>query len=303
MAMGGAKPRRRKPPGGGAVKTFVSDTPGPGVNKSAMLGILWVFIAVIVLILLITTLKSVPAGHVGIVDLFGSVRDETLAPGLHIVNPFARVVRMSVQTREIKETAETPSSEGLNVHLELSVLYHLQAPHAVKLYKTVGLDIEGTLINPVVRSTIREVTASYPAKALYSAERDKMGKDILTQITAGIEPRGIGVERVLLRNVQLPGKLQGSIQEKLSAEQEAARMEFILQKERQEAERKKIEAEGIATFQRIVTEGISENLLRWKGIEVTRELATSQNAKVVVIGSGKDGLPIILGSDVAAPHR
>jgi prohibitin 1 len=257
----------------------------------------------------IFAVKTVPAGHVGIVDLFGSVRDETLAPGLHFLNPFVNVHRMSAQTREIKEVMDTPSSEGLVVHLEVSVIFHLDPSKAVEVYKQIGLEYDSVIVEPNVRSAVREVTSSYQAKALYSAEREKMATEINNYVVAAVQPRGMIVERVLLRDVKLPAKLQAAIEEKLSAEQEAARMQFVLQKEKQEAERRHIEADGIATFQRIVTEGINENLLRWKGIEATLKLAESPNAKVVIIGAGKEGLPIILGNDAlptarsAAPSR
>ena len=258
----------------------------------------FVLIVVIVLFfLLVRSARVVPAGHVGVVDLFGKVRNEALPSGLHLVNPFARVHRMSVQTSEVKETMDTPSSEGLIVHLDVSILYHLDPAKAPDVYRTIGRDYETVLVAPNVRSAVREVTSSYQAKALYSAEREKMSTDINQNIVAAIEPRGIVVERMLLRDVALPARLQQAIQEKLSAEQEAARMQFILLKEKQEAERKKIEAEGISSFQKIVTEGINENLLKWKGIEATKELALSGNSKVVIIGAGREGLPIILGGD------
>ena len=148
---------------------------------------------------------------------------------------------------------------------------------------------------------MREVTSSYQAKALYSPEREKMSSEINQHIIAAVEPRGMVIERMLLRDVALPLRLQQAIQEKLSAEQEAARMQFVLLKEKQEAERKKIEAEGISSFQKIVAEGINDNLLKWKGIEATKELALSHNSKVVIIGSGKEGLPVILGGDTNPP--
>lgn len=256
------------------------------------------FILIFILaILLMRSLRVVPAGHVGVVDLFGKVRQNALPSGLHLVNPLSRVHRMSVQTREAKETMDTPSSEGLVVHLDVSVLFHLDPTKAPDVYRTVGLEYERVLVVPNVRSAVREVTSSYEAKALYSAEREKMSSDINRHILAAVEPRGVTVERMLLRDVALPPRLQQSIQEKLSAEQEASRMQFVLLKEKQEAERKKIEAEGISSFQKIVTEGINENLLKWKGIEATKELALSNNAKVVIIGAGKEGLPIILGGD------
>lgn len=251
----------------------------------------------------ISAVKTVPAGHVGVVDLFGNVRDETLAPGLHFLNPLVNIHRMSAQTREIKEVMDTPSSEGLVVHLEVSVIFHLDPVKAVEVYKQIGLQYDSVIVEPNVRSAVREVTSSYQAKALYSAEREKMAEEINKYVVAAIQPRGMMVERVLLRDVKLPAKLQASIEEKLSAEQESARMQFVLTKEKQEAERKKIEGEGISTFQKIVSEGISENLLRWKGIEATLKLAESPNAKVVVIGAGKEGLPIILGNDALPTAR
>jgi len=208
---------------------------------------------------------------------------------------------MSVQTHEVKETMDTPSSEGLIVHLDVSILYHLDPATATDVYRTIGRDYETVLVKPNVRSAVREVTSSYQAKALYSPEREKMSSEINQHIIAAVEPRGMVIERMLLRDVALPLRLQQAIQEKLSAEQEAARMQFVLLKEKQEAERKKIEAEGISSFQKIVAEGINDNLLKWKGIEATKELALSHNSKVVIIGSGKEGLPVILGGDTNPP--
>ena len=258
------------------------------------------FIAVI---FVLRSARVVPAGHVGVVDLFGKVRPEPLQSGLHLINPLARVHNMSIQTREVKETMDTPSSEGLVVHLDVSVLFHLNPEKATDVYRTVGFEYDEILVGPNVRSAVREVTSSYEAKALYSAEREKMSNDINRHIVEAIEPRGVSMERMLLRDVALPVRLQQAIQEKLSAEQEASRMQFVLVKEKQEAERKKIEAEGISSFQKIVTEGINENLLKWKGIEATKELALSNNSKIVIIGSGKEGLPIILGGDTAPTTR
>lgn len=256
-------------------------------------------VVVVIAILLLRSVRVVPAGHVGVVDLFGRVSTESLPSGLHMVNPLAAVQRMSIQTREIKETMDTPSSEGLIVHLDVSVLFHLDPAQAPDVYKTAGRYYDSILVEPNVRSTVREVTSSYEAKALYSAEREKMSDEITRHIVNAVQQRGIVIERMLLRDVGLPQRLQAAIQEKLSAEQEAARMQFVLQKEKQEAERKRIEAEGIATFQKIVAEGINENLLKWRGIKATKELALSGNSKVVIIGAGKEGLPIILGSDTS----
>jgi len=141
----------------------------------------------------------------------------------------------------------------------------------------------------------RGVTAQYEARALYTSEREKLAEAIATELRRLVEPRGITVEATPLRKLTLPARLAAAIEEKLGAEQESQRMQFVLAKERQEADRRRIEAQGIADFQRIVTTGINDQLLRWKGIEATLKIAESQNAKVVIVGSGKDGLPLILG--------
>ena len=262
---------------------------------------LFVLLIIVGAFVLMRCVRVVPAGHVGVVDVFGKVRSEALPSGLHVINPFATLHRMTVQTQEVKDTLDTPSSEGLTVHLDVSVQSHLDSSKAPDVYRTIGLEYESVLVKPNVRSAVREVTSSYEAKTLYSAEREKMSAEIDQHVRAAIEPRGVQVERVLLRDVALPARLQQAIQEKLSAEQEASRMQFVLLKEKQEAERKKIEAEGISSFQKIVTEGTNENLLKWKGIEATKELALSNNSKVVIIGSGREGLPVILGGDTAEP--
>jgi prohibitin 1 len=239
--------------------------------------------------------RTVPAGHVGVKDFFGSVSSDALPPGIRLVMPLTRVVKMSVQTQEIKETAEVPSKEGLILSLETSLLFQLDPTKAADIYRTVGSDYQGTIVEPQFRSAIREITSSYEAKALYSAEREKIAGEIFTLFRRLAGERGIMVQQVLLRKIGLPPVVANAIQEKLRREQEAEQMKFVLQKEQQEAERKRIEAQGVADFQRIVAQGISPMLLEWKGIEATEKLATSANAKVVVIGSSKNGLPIILG--------
>jgi regulator of protease activity HflC (stomatin/prohibitin superfamily) len=236
----------------------------------------------------------IPAGSVGVVDFFGTVSSNTLKAGINPVNPLARVVKLSVQTQEMKEVMDVPSKEGLTVQLEVSILYHLNPEKAADVYKTVGVDYERVILEPQFRSVTRGVTASYEAKALYTSEREALSLQILKEIETATEVRGVTVESAPLRRVGLPPGLTQSIEAKLQAEQESQRMQFVLMKERQEADRKRIEAQGISDFQRIVVQGISDQLLRWKGIEATEKLAMSQNAKVVIIGAGKDGLPLIL---------
>lgn len=241
--------------------------------------------------------RTVPAGHVGVKDFFGSVSPEVLSPGIRLVVPLTRVVALSVQTQEIKEVAEVPSKEGLILNLEASLLFQLDPSKAVSIYKTVGRDYPNIVVEPQFRSALREITATYEAKALYSAERDRIAREILTNFRQIAGERGIIVQQVLLRKIGLPPVVANAIQEKLRREQEAEQMKFVLQKESQEAERKRIEAQGIADFQKIVAQGISSQLLEWKGIEATEKLAASPNTKIVVIGNSKTGLPIILSGE------
>jgi prohibitin 1 len=241
--------------------------------------------------------RTVPAGHVGVKDFFGSVSSDALGPGIHVVFPLTRVERMSVQTQEMKEVAEVPSKEGLILNLETSLLFQLDPAKAPEIYKTVGPRYTATIVEPQFRSAIREITSSYEAKALYSAERERIAGEIMELFRRMAGGRGILVQQVLLRKINLPPVVADAIQEKLRREQEAEQMKFVLQKEQQEAERKRIEAQGIADFQRIVAQGISSQLLEWKGIEATEKLATSPNSKIVVIGNPKTGLPIILSGE------
>jgi prohibitin 1 len=275
-------------------KLFEVVPPSPSgrrVFRFAIVGI------VLVLLLAGNPVAVIPAGHVGVKDFFGRVSSNVLGPGVRIVFPFTRVVKMSIKTQEVKETAQVPSKEGLIMDLEGSLLYRLDPQKADDIYKTIGKNYQEIAVEPQIRSAIREITASYEAKVLYSAERERVAKETLELFKKTASERGIIAEAVLLRKIGLPDVVANAIQEKLRREQESEQMKFVLQKETQEAERKRIEAQGIADFQRIVAAGISPALLEWKGIEATEKLAMSPNSKVVVIGSGKNGLPIILGGD------
>jgi regulator of protease activity HflC (stomatin/prohibitin superfamily) len=251
--------------------------------------------ALAALALLAASVRVVPAGHVGVVDLFGRVSPRALGPGVRLVNPLARVERMSTRTQEVKEAMDVPSREGLSMQVEASVLFHLDPESAPAVYQTVGGGYQDVLLHPRFRSVARTVTAAYAAEALYTSSREEVARRIADELRTTLGPRGITIEATPLRRLVLPSRLAAAIEEKLGAEQESLRMEFVLARERREAERKRIEAQGVADFQRVVSEGISPQLLRWKGIEATLKVAESQNAKVVVIGAGKDGLPVILG--------
>jgi prohibitin 1 len=275
-------------------KLFEVVPPSPSGRRIARV----VVVAIVLIVLLIgNPITVIPAGHVGVKDLFGRVSSSVLSPGVRIVLPFTRVIKMSIKTQEVKETAEVPSKEGLIMDLEGSLLYRLDPEKADDIYRTIGKNYQEIAVAPQIRSAIREITASYEAKVLYSAERERISRETLELFKKLAGDRGIVAEAVLLRKIGLPDVVANAIQEKLRREQESEQMKFVLQKETQEAERKRIEAQGIADFQRIVAAGISPALLEWKGIEATEKLAMSQNSKVVVIGSGKNGLPIILGGD------
>lgn len=257
---------------------------------------IWKFLGVALLVILLwMSVTRIDTGNVGVLTLFGRVTGQVLPEGIHLINPLKRVHELTVRTQNLKEAASVPSNEGLIMTLDTSLLFRLDANRAAEVFQTIGPRYVDVVVEPNLRSAIRTATANHSANALYTGAREKVADEIRGELARILSQRGIVVESVLLRDIQLPPLLKASIESKQQAEQESLRMNFILQKEKQEAERKRIEGQGIADFQRIVAQGISQQLLEWKGIEATEKLATSSNAKVVVIGSGKTGLPIILG--------
>jgi regulator of protease activity HflC (stomatin/prohibitin superfamily) len=248
-------------------------------------------VALLVLLALSAALVQIPAGHVGVVSLFGKVYDQPLQPGLHVINPLARVVQMDVRTKEVKEVALVPSREGLSVGVDASILFRLG--DAVSIYKTVGVQYVNVVVEPQSRSILRGVAAGYDARAFYNVDRARIEGEIGDHLRPVLAERGITLEAVLLRDIRLPQQVKEAIELKAAAEQDAQRMQFVLLKEKQEAERKKIEAEGIAQFQKVVSQGIDQRLLQWRAIEAVQELAKSNNAKFIVLGD-KSGLPMLI---------
>jgi regulator of protease activity HflC (stomatin/prohibitin superfamily) len=269
-----------------------------------------VLMTVTFVLLFFSFVTFIGSGHVGVKVLFGKVNTETyLAEGAHFINPFVKAREMSVRT--LSYTMSSKSNEGkksgddgldvisadaLTLTVEVSVLYQLTPSAASWVYKK-------SIMRPSIRSALRNGFAPYTAQEAYSTKRQQVQafceKELIASIQELVRSKGyagtpIDVQQVLIRDIQLPTSVKQSIEAKISAEQEAMKMDFVIQKEKKEAERKAVEAEGIKNFQIIVSQGINESLLKWKGIEATEKLANSQNAKVVVIGSGKDGLPIIL---------
>lgn len=251
------------------------------------------------------TFVQIEAGNIGVVKLFGKVNDTTLDAGLHLVNPLAEVVMMDAQTQNYTMSA-VPSEgqvqqddairimtqDGLEVAIDISVIYHLVPSEAPKILNDVGLDYQDKLVRPITRSRIRDAAVFYQAVELYTGKRDEFQSRITESITKELGDRGLAVEDVLVRNISLPDSVKGAIEEKIQAEQEAQKMTFVLQKETQEAERKRVEAQGIADSQRIVSESLNDKLLRYEQIKAWKELSLSPNAKVVVMNGNT---PILLG--------
>jgi len=275
-------------------RTRVVDVGGHGGNLLRLVGL--GVLAFVIVILLLSSVTRVGTGHVGVLTLFGKVQPgEPLGEGLHLINPLKTNNELSVQTQTLKESASVPSSEGLMMALDTSLIYHLNPNSAAEVFQKIGADYENVVVEPTLRSAIREATASHTANALYTGEREMVAKQIYDQVSSQLKERGLTVENVLLRDIQLPATLKSAIEAKQQAEQESLAMNFRLQKETQEAQRKRIEAAGVRDFQQIVAQGITPSLLEWKGIEATENLAKSPNSKVVVIGNNKNGLPLILG--------
>ena len=247
----------------------------------------------LIVIALLASIAYVPAGHVGVLTLFGRVTGEVLPEGTHLVFPFKTNQTTAIRTQELKEQASVPSEEGLIITLDTSLLFRLDPQKAAEIYQKVGPRYVDVVVEPTLRSAIRTATSAHNANALYTGAREEVAKQVQKELEEKLGPRGIIIESVLLRDIQLPPMLKQSIESKQQAEQDALRMTFILQKEKQEAERKRIEAQGIADFQRIVAQGLSPLILEWKGIEATEKLASSANSKVVLIGSPRTGLPLI----------
>jgi regulator of protease activity HflC (stomatin/prohibitin superfamily) len=241
-------------------------------------------------------LVIVPPGNIGVINFFGKVSDNTLNPGIHLMNPLAKVLYFSTRLKDVKENVDATSKEGLSLNLDVSLQYKIDPQKAPIVYKNIGVD-ESQLLISRFRSTIRAIAANYPAQEIYSIKRQEIAKELDQQLTQQLPELGFVVEETLLRNVKMPANLQTAIQEKLKAEQQSQQMKFVLEKERQEAERKRIEAQGIADSQKIISSGLNNQLLQLRAIEATQKLAESQNSKIVVVGSGQGGMPILIQPD------
>lgn len=279
------------------------------VNRSAMskvVGgtkkIVYIIIGIIVVLWLVSSLFVViDAGTTGVYSLFGKVSEREFSSGFHIINPLANIDRLSIRTEEYtmsratnegKKTGDDSISaltkEGLNVSLDITTLYHLEEQKASDVYREVGLDYAEKIIRPEIRSAIREVIAQYDAKEIYSEKRQEAGQAIFEHLEGKLTPRGIILEEVLVRDVSLPQNLAQAIQEKLKAEQEAQKYDFVLQSEKKEAERKVIEAEGQRDSQRIINESLTDNYLYFQYINQLKD----RQGTIYVPVSPSTGMPM-----------
>ena len=252
-----------------------------------------IFLVLSVILIVSSFVRIVPAGTVGVVDLFGRVHDNERYPGLNFLNPFAHLSIMNVKTEEIKEVMVVPSKEGLSINLDVSILYRLDGEKASDIYKKVGTNYRNVAIIPQFRAVARGVTVNYEAKGLYTSGREEITQRVTAELKGILAERGIILENALLRSIQLPSTVSNAIEMKLKAEQEAEQMKFVLEKERSEAERKVIEAEGIAKAQGIINKTLTPAYLQHEAIKAQMVMAESPNHTTVYIPSGDNGIPMI----------
>jgi len=225
----------------------------------------------------------------------GTVTDRYFSEGFHVLAPWNKMYIYNVRNQEVKENMEALSKNGLSIQLEMSIRFRPIQNELGIIHKTLGQGYREVVVLPEVRSSARKVIGRYNPEELYSTKRDFIQEEIFKDVQARMKDKNIFLDAILIRGIELPTNIKTAIEKKLKQEQESKEYEFKIEKESKEAERKRIEAQGIKDFQDIVSEGISDKLLRWKGIEATLELSKSPNTKVVVIGQGEDGLPLILG--------
>lgn len=243
---------------------------------------------------LLKSCTIVPAGHVTVLDTFGSVKTEELNSGLNWpVNPLSSRVKMETRTQEVKESLQVPTKEGLMAGLDISILYKIDPTKADEIYKNLGVDYADVVITPTLRNVARDVVANYRSEDLYSANRSKIASDITSQLGEAYQQRGILLENVLLRDVLLPKEVTAAIERKIGAKQAAEQMEYVLQKEEQESERKRVEAQGIADAQNIIAKSLTPEYLQWKYITSLENLANSENTTFVITPYDQKLMPML----------
>ncbi len=248
---------------------------------------------------------QINAGDIGVKSLFGKVKNDVLGSGLHFINPFVKVQRLDIKTQNYTmsgihdegtksgdDAIRVLTSDGLEVTIDLTVLYKLLPSEAPRLIRETGMDYTDKIVRPLTRTKIRDNSVYYEAISLYSNKRDEFQQRIFRSIEDDFKKRGLILEQLLVRNITLPQSVKETIEQKINAEQDAQKMQFVLLKEKQEAERKRVEAQGIADYQRIINIGLTDQQLQYEQIKAYLELAKSPNAKVIIMGKGN--APVIL---------
>jgi regulator of protease activity HflC (stomatin/prohibitin superfamily) len=267
-------------------------------NIIKLIGVALIFIGAA-----ISSVVQIGPGEVGVQKLFGKVNSNTLESGLNVVNPLVEVVTFDIKTQNYTMSAKHDegdvagddairvlSADGLEVIIDLTVLYKVIPNDAPRILREIGTDYRNTIVRPICRTKIRDNAVYYDAVALYSTKRDEFQQRIYQTIEKDFKTRGLLLEQLLIRNITLPSSVKTTIESKINAEQDAQKMTFVLQKERQEAERKRVEAQGIADYQKILSTGLSDKQLQY---EMIKAIATSPNAKLIIMNGGKN-TPLIL---------
>lgn len=279
-------------------------------QQSVQTGKLLYIVAPVLIVIGVFTscFKSIDAGEVGVQTLFGKVSDDVLYSGLNFVNPLVEITTFDVKTQNYTMAAAQSegavqgddairvlTADGLEVVMDLSVLFSVKSEDAPKILREIGTDYLDKIVRTVSSTIIRDNAVSYDAVALYSTKREEFQNLISVSIAKNFAKSGLKLEQLLVRNIALPASVKASIESKINAEQDAQKMTFVLQKEKQEAERKRVEAQGIADYQRIISSGLSDKQLQYESIQAQLALAKSPNTKVMIMGSGKN--PIIIGGN------
>jgi regulator of protease activity HflC (stomatin/prohibitin superfamily) len=266
-----------------------------------------VAIVIFVVGILTSCVVQIEPGQIGVPTLFGKVSDNVLSSGLHFINPFVSVKRLEGRTQnytmsgiqdEGSKTGDDAirvlTSDGLELTMDVSILYRVLPNKAPQIIRTIGEDYETVIVRPITRTKIRDNATYYTAVDLYSKKREEFQQKIYASIEKDFSERGLALEQLLVRNITLPESVKQAIEEKIQAEQAAQKMQYVLQREQQEAERKRVEAQGISDYQRIVSQTLTTNQLQYEMIKAYKELALSNNGKVLIMGDMKGGVPIIL---------
>jgi regulator of protease activity HflC (stomatin/prohibitin superfamily) len=284
------------------VLVITKNLPQAGKFASAGKGVAFVLIA---LGIVTSCIVQIEAGEAGVKVLFGKVQKEVLQSGLHFINPMLDIKRVDVRTQNYTmsgihdegtkagdDAIKVLTSDGLEVTIDLTVLYRVLAVEAPRLLQETGFDFENKIVRPLSRTRIRDNAVYYQAIELYSTKRDEFQSRIYKGIEDDFKKRGLLLEQLLVRNITLPESVKATIEQKINAEQDAQKMQFVLLKEKQEAERKRVEAQGIADYQRIISESLTDKQLQYESIKAMMELSKSPNSKMIIMGKGNT--PVIL---------